>query len=194
MNEAAPGSGLNSFARSKVTQFPGPTAARARGPKPLNSMSRSSCVYGVFSYHGSYPLCGRVREWVIVKVAQRNFYCLARTILARAKNAWVTEKGMSVLSKGPKMSHLHCVHFQVNFHAIVNTGLHYMSMICKHHLQHLLHIIRWLQVSKLSKAGVYGYCVLNLNKNVSNGLSRTLMRTYRNQTSPIFTPNYPNFH
>ena len=54
--------------------IPGPhrrRGARGRsGPKPLNSMGRSTRVYGVFSYHGSYPLCGRVREWVIVKVAR----------------------------------------------------------------------------------------------------------------------------
>ena len=55
MNEAAPSSSLNSL-----------HGQRSHNSRAANTEHFRS-VYGVFSYHDSYPLCGRVREWVIVK-------------------------------------------------------------------------------------------------------------------------------
>ena len=55
----------------------------------------SMSYVGVFSYHDSYPLFGRVQMGRLVKVVllgwpvcERNFYCLVRT-----KSGWVTENG-----------------------------------------------------------------------------------------------------
>ena len=54
----APSSGLNSL-----------HGQRSHNSRAANTEHFRS-VYGVFNYHDSYPLCGRVREWVIVKVAR----------------------------------------------------------------------------------------------------------------------------
>ena len=68
MNKAAPSSGLNSLHGQRSNMHI--ALARASGASYTAGTEHFRSVYGVFSYHDSYPLCGRVREWVIVKVAR----------------------------------------------------------------------------------------------------------------------------
>ena len=91
MNEAVPSSGLNSL----------------HGQRSHNSRSANTehfrSVYGVFSLipwqlslmWPSSWMGHRKSSAALLIVFERNFYCLARTILVRTKNAWVTEKGIS---------------------------------------------------------------------------------------------------
>ena len=68
MNEAAPGSGLNSLHGQRSHMHI--ALACASGASNTARTEHFRSVYGMFSYHDSYPLCGRVRKWVIVKVAR----------------------------------------------------------------------------------------------------------------------------
>ena len=70
MNEAAPSSGQNSLHGQRSHMHIHVALARASGASNTARTEHFRSVYGVFSYHDSYPLCGRVREWVIVKVAR----------------------------------------------------------------------------------------------------------------------------
>ena len=65
MNEAAPSSGLNSLHGQRSHMHI--ALARASGASNTARTEHFRSVYGVTV---SYPLCGRVREWVIVKVAR----------------------------------------------------------------------------------------------------------------------------
>ena len=67
------------LARSKVTRFPGVSRA---GWSQWTVSEHFRSVYGVSSYHDSYPARGRVREWslkssaALLIVCERNFLLL----------------------------------------------------------------------------------------------------------------------
>ena len=67
------------LARSKVTRFPGVSRA---GWSQWTVSEHFRSVYGVSSYHDSYPARGRVREWslkssaALLIVCERNFILL----------------------------------------------------------------------------------------------------------------------
>ena len=87
------------LARSKVTQFWLCLRIGAYQIYRANTEHFRS-VYGVFSYHDSWPVRDRVCEWVIgiwrgsAIVTESNFYRLVRTILARA---WCGPKNHELL-------------------------------------------------------------------------------------------------